>query len=385
VQEIATALNTLKMGDFQSRWDIAKQLEDCGEVIVSPLLNLLKVSDADPELQWFIAKILASLRHPDAILALSQLLEHSDEDVSSMAVQGLAKMGTDAIDQLSNALKDPTRQMTGLRALTQMHHRPEVVPLLLEVSQMGSAEARSLAFEALDQFIDPRISPLLLQGLTDVSAEVRKAAIASLAVRTQDNSAIDLVERLMPALNDADLGVVTQAAKALGRLGTDRGAIALTQKCSEPNLDPTLHQTLIQALGWIGSAAALKGLMETWQMLAQQTPLPELLMQEILSSTANFSGAAEWLLEVVRSPILQQSPKLRANAMLSLGRIGSPALLLLLIERLEDPDYIVRLHVLAALKQIDSELAHTAIQQRMADDHITPELEEGLAIALREW
>lgn len=384
MQEIATALDVLNMGDFQSRWDTAKQLEDCGEMIVSPLLNLLKVSDADPELQWFIAKILASLRHPDAIFALSQLLDHSDEDVRTMAAQGLAKMGTEAIDQLSDALKDPTRQMTALRALTQMH-RPEIVPLLLEVSQTGSAEARSLAFEALDQFIDPRISPVLLEGLTDVSAEVRQAAIASLAVRTQDHSTIDLVERLIPALNDADPGVVTQAAKALGRLGTDRGAIALTQKCSEPNLDPTLHQTLIQALGWIGSAAALRGLMETWQTLAQQTPLPELLMQEILSSAARFSEAAEWLLALVRSPILQQSPKLRANAMLSLGRVGSPVLLPLLVERLEDPDYIVRLHVVAALKQIDSELAHTAIQQRIADDNITPELAEGLAIALREW
>lgn len=384
MQEIATALDALKMGDFQSRWDVAKQLEDCGEVTISPLLNLLKVSDADPELQWFIAKILASLRHPDAILTLIQLLEHSDEDVRLMAAQGLAQMGTGAITQLSDALKDPVRQMTALRALTQMH-RPEVVPLLLEVSQMGSAQARSLAFEALDQFIDPRISVVLLEGLMDDSPEVRKAAIASLAVRTQDNLKVDLVERLIPALNDADRGVVAQAAKALGRLGTDRGAIALTQKCSEPNLDPTLHQTLIQALGWIGSAAALKGLMETWQTLVQQTPLPEHLMQEILSSAAGFSEAAEWLLRLVRSPLLQQSPQLRAKAMLSLGRIGSSTLLSPLIERLEDPDYVVRLHVLAALKQIDSELAHIAIQQRVADDHITPELAEGLAIALREW
>ena len=125
--------------------------------------------------------------------------------------------------------------------------------------------------------------------------------------------------------------------------------------------------------------------MEIWQKLAAQTPLPELLMQEILSSVASFSEAAEWLLAVVRSPLLQQSPKLRARAMLSLGRIGSPALLPLLLERLEDPDYIVRLHVLAALKQIDSELAHTTIEQRIRDENITLQLAEGLAIALREW
>jgi HEAT repeat protein len=385
VQKIAAALDALKMGDFQSRWDIAKQLEHCGEVIVSPLLNLLQSSESDAELQWFIAKIFASLRHSDAILALGQLLEHSeDEDVRLMAAQGLAEMGTDAIAQLTDALKDPIRQMTALRALTQMH-QPEVVPLLLETAQTGSAEARSLAFEALDQFIDPRIGAVLLDGLTDVSAEVRKAAIASLAVRTQDNSTIDLVEQLIPCLGDADVGVVAQTAKAIGRLGTDKGAIALTQKCSEPNLDSTLQQTLVQALGWIGSSTALEGLIEIWQMLSLQTPLPELLMQEILSSAVRFSEAAEWLLGLMRSPVLQQSPKLRARAVLSLGRIGSPALLPLLVERLEDPDYIVRLHVLAALKQIDSALAYTALQQRRADENNTPQLAEGLAIALREW
>ncbi len=385
MQEIAAALDALKMDDFQSRWDTAKQLEDCGEEIVSPLLNLLKASETDPELQWFIAKILASLRHPDATLALGQLLEHSeDEDIRLIAAQGLAEMGTDAIVQLSGALKDPLRQMTALQALTQIH-QPEVVPLLLEVSQTGSAEARSLAFEALDQFIDPRISPVLLEGLTDVSAEVRKAAIASLAVRTQENTAIDLVEHLIPALNDADLSVATQAAKAIGRLGTDLGAITLTQKCTEPNLDVTLQQTLIQALGWIGSAAALEGLMEIWQTLAQQTSFPELLMQEIMSSAAHYSEAAEWLLELVRSPLLQQLPKLRANAVLSIGRVGLPALLPHLIERLEDPDYSVRLHVVAALKQIDSELSHTAIEQRIREENITPPLAEGLEIALREW
>jgi HEAT repeat protein len=385
VQEIAAALDALKMGDFQSRWDTAKQLEDCGEVIVPPLLNLLKASEADAELQWFIAKILGALKHSDAILALSQLLQQSeDEDVRLIAAQGLAEMGTDAVAQLSDALKDPTRQMTALRALMQIQ-RPEVVPLLLEVSQTGSEKARSLAFEALDQFIDPRITAVLLEGLTAMSAEVRKAAIASLAVRTQDYSAAYLVERLIPYLEDADLGVAAQAAKALGRLGTDRGAIALTQKCSEPDLDPTLMQTLVQALGWIGSAAALTGLMELWQTLAQRTPLPEQMMQEILSSVVRFSEAAEWLLELVRSPILQQFPKLRASAMLSLGRIGSPALLPRLVEHLEDPDYICRLHLLAALKQVDPELAYAAIQQRMKAENITPQLAEGLAIALQEW
>jgi HEAT repeat protein len=71
--------------------------------------------------------------------------------------------------------------------------------------------------------------------------------------------------------------------------------------------------------------------------------------------------------------------------MLTLGRIGSTALLPVLTERLEDPDYMVRLHVVAALKQVDSNLAHATIEQRLRDEDVSPQLAQGLVIALREW
>jgi HEAT repeat protein len=385
VQEIAAALDALRTGDFESRWEAAKQLEEGGEAVMPPLLKLLQESDTDAELQWFIAKILGALGHQDVIFALAQLLDRSeDEEVQLMAAQGLAKLGPDAIDYLSQSLQDPQRQMMSLRALTQIH-RPEVVPLLLEVTSADSAEVRSLVFEALDRFLDPRIVEALLAGLNDASPEVRKTAIASLAVRTQEYPLADLVEHLIPCLEDCDLGVVAQAARAIGQLGTDRGAIALTQKYCEPNRDPALQKSLIQSLGWIGSPAAQAGLMKIWQNLVQQTPLPELLLQEVLSSTANCAGSAEWVMDVMRSPILQQSPTLRARAMLALGRIGSPAMLSQLIEYLGDSDYTVRLHVVAALKQIDPDLAHATMEKRLKEANIAPQLSEGLAIALREW
>jgi hypothetical protein len=135
----------------------------------------------------------------------------------------------------------------------------------------------------------------------------------------------------------------------------------------------------------MGSPVAQEGLMKVWQHLVQQTPLPELLLQEILSGVASCMGSAEWVMGLLKSPILQQSPTLRARAMLTLGQIGSPALLPLLIECLEDSDFTVRLHVVAALKQIDPDLAHAAMEQCLKDTNIAPQLAAGLAIALREW
>jgi HEAT repeat protein len=385
VQEIVAALDALRTGDFQARWDAAKQLEEYGEAVIPPLLLLLQESEADAELQWFIAKILGSLSHPEAIVALGQLLERSeDEEVRLMASQGLANLGPDAIDLLAQFLQDPQRQRMTIQALTQIH-RPEVVPLLIEAANTNSAEVRSLIFEALDRFLDPRIVDVLLVGLNDDSPEVQKTAIASLAVRTPEYPAEDLVEYLIPCLEDSDLGVAIQAAKALGRLRTERGAIALIQKSHEPNLDPILQKTLIQALGWIGSSVALKGLRTIWQKVAPQKPLPELILQEVLSSVPTSAESTEWISELVQSNILGSSPTLMSRAMMTLGRIGSPAILPLMIESLKDSDYTVRLHVVAALKQIDADLAYASIKQRLQDENISPQLAEGLAIALQEW
>lgn len=385
MQEIVAALDALRTGDFQARWDAAKQLEEYGEAVIPPLLLLLQESEADAELQWFIAKILGSLSHPEAIVALGQLLERSeDEEVQLEAAQGLANRGPEAVTLLSQFLQDPQRQRMTIQALMQIH-RPEVVPLLIEAANTNSAEVRSLIFEALDRFLDPRIVDVLLVGLNDASPEVQKTAIASLAVRTPEYPAEDLVEYLIPCLEDADLGVAIQAAKALGRLRTERGAIALIQKSHEPNLDPILQKTLIQALGWIGSSVALKGLRTIWQKVAPQKPLPELILQEVLSSVPTSAESTEWISELVQSNILGSSPTLMSRAMMTLGRIGSPAILPLMIESLKDSDYTVRLHVVAALKQIDADLAYASIKQRLQDENISPQLAEGLAIALQEW
>jgi HEAT repeat protein len=389
VQEIAAMLDALRIGDFQVRWDVAKQLEAYGEDVVSSLMKLLKESEHDFEIQWFIAKILGSLRHSDAVLPLSQLLESEDEDVRLMAAQGLAELGPKVIAQLSVCIKDPSRQMMALQALAQIQ-RPEVVPLLLEIAQTGLAPVRSLAFQALDQFNAPAIFDALLGALTDDSPEVRKTVIASLCVRTQHHSKTELVERLIPCLEDADVRVASQAGKALMRLGSDRGAIALIQKCCEPNLDLELQYALIQSLGWMESPVALEGLLKIWHRLAQQTPMPERLMQAILSGVAGCSEAEVWVHELMRSgtelsPVLWQSSTLRARAMLTLGRIGSPTLIPMLIERFEDPDYTVRLHVVAALKQIDPNLAHALMEQRLKDANSDLPIAQGLAIALQEW
>ncbi|NJM95206.1 MAG: HEAT repeat domain-containing protein [Acaryochloridaceae cyanobacterium CSU_5_19] len=104
VDQLEIAFFELEQGDFQTRWDATKQILAWGETALPKLLHLLQESDEDWELQWFIALTLGQFQHPDALQTLVNLLGHAgDPEVSQMASQILAQMGSQAIDVFSPA------------------------------------------------------------------------------------------------------------------------------------------------------------------------------------------------------------------------------------------------------------------------------------------
>jgi HEAT repeat protein len=400
VNTLDSALTTLRNGDFQTRWDIAKEIPRFGEPAVLPLVALLNDADADEELTWFVVRILGSFQSPEAVLTLIERLDPSQpEELSEIAAQMLAGMGTDVLDSLASLLEDPLRQQLAIKAIAQVEHL-KAVPLLLnawsqilQAPQGKASELREVILEALDKFqdsddSDPIILPIFLQGLQDESPRVRKVAIAGLSARRGASKAY-LGEQVIPSLQDPVLEVADQAARTLGGLATDTAAIALTEKCCRLETPATLQRTLIQGLGWIGSSHALKGLVQIWQQLSQSSIPPELLLKEVLTSlsrtTAEPSEAAQTIVLLLRSPILQASIPLKSAAAFSLGRLGDQATLNSLVELLAEPNYALQLHVIAALKQISSEQARQEIQRRSEDPSTPSQLVAGLAIALQEW
>jgi HEAT repeat protein len=390
VNDLDSVLSALRSGDFQARWEMVPEVLAFGENALLPLIELLEQSQADAELQWFLAKILGSFHCPEAVLALVTLLETAeDEDLSDRVAQSLAGMGTDAVTVLGQCLEDPSRQWVAIKALTQIQ-QPEAVPFLLDAFPTVSPDLRVPILDALDRFQDPAITAVLQQGLKDSSSEVRKVAIAGFASRDETYSVEERVRVIAPFLNDIALEVADRTARALGRLGTEAAAIALVQKCCDLHSPPILQQTLIQALGWVGSKPALDGLIQIWEILSQQNPLPEPLLQEVLTSLSRVIApevqleAAERILEFLRAPILQETG-LQCNAVSCLGRLAQPSMIPEIVGLLANPNYGVQLHAIAALKQISAEDAYQEIQHRSKAQKIPPELAEGLAIALKEW
>jgi HEAT repeat protein len=56
-----------------------------------------------------------------------------------------------------------------------------------------------------------------------------------------------------------------------------------------------------------------------------------------------------------------------------------------LIQLLADSDLAVQLHAISALKRLNSVAAHQQLTQLANDTTISPQLQQGVAIALQEW
>ncbi|HEY9618012.1 MAG TPA: HEAT repeat domain-containing protein [Microcoleaceae cyanobacterium] len=388
---LALAILVLQSGDFQDCWEAAKIFPRLGPVAVPALVELLREEDAELESRWFAARILGELGEPTAIHALVDLLQTSDDDdLSGIAAEALVNLGTSAIAALASLLPQPETRLSVVQALAQIRHS-DIIPPLLTVVDDAQPTIRALAIEALSSFHEPQIPPVLVAALRDPVATVRRAAIAGLAVRSDLAPELDLEALLADRLWDLNLGVCQQAATALGRLGTDAAVNALFRALNAANPPISLQLEIIRALAWAGTDTALEALRAT---LA--TPLlsesPERLYQEIVTVLGRWSTIdhqpliAQLLVDFLSSNhIVIESIPIKTAIALALGQLRQPLALEPLIQLLAVEDAGVRLHVIAALKQLAVQNTQQRLTEIYASQTISEPLRQGLAIALREW
>ena len=382
------ALQSLELGDFQDRWEVAKLFSSFGDAAIAPLLDLLQNQDADSEAQWFAIRILGKFNHPKVVTALVNLLKaSSNEELNSMAVTALATMDSGAIEILTELIdQDHTRRLA-TQTLAQIR-RPETLPLLQKVVNDEDAQVRTLAIEALSSFHNSEISRLLIKALKDPAVMVRRAAVTGLGFCGADVAELDLVSHLRPLLLDLNLEVCRQTAIALGRLGTPAAANTLFQSLQSPHTPELLAIELVRALGWVGTSEALHYL----QRSLMQLPLAELARQEVLIVLGRVDQpeqkrqATQILLDLLQGEsTLARSASERQAIALALGQLGDRAALDPLISLLADSDLSVRLHVISALKTLAPDSAHQRLEQLSEREDSDSELGRGVAIALKEW
>ena len=381
-QLLDLAIDVLVHGDFHERWEIAKVFPKLGHAI-APLLFILEDEDAEEELRWYTARILGEFNQPSVINALVELLKTSEsEELTAMAAAALGSIGPSAVAALTELLTESETRLLAVRSLSHIRRSETIIPLL-SVVQDPQIAVRAAAIEALSSFHDSQIPPVLLNALDDIAALVRREAVTGLSFRLDLREELDLVNRLGPKLDDFNLGVCTAAAIALGRLGTDNAASALYQVLKSPNTPVSLQIEIVRALIRVGTLSGLEYLRSALNQLASVT-----LWQEIVAVLGRVeqpltTKAAEILVEILSVPAIQHEVK--QVIAVSLGQLGEIQALDPLIQLLATIDAGVRLHAIAALKQLAPEVAYQQLQQLATNEAIAPDLKQGVAIALAEW
>ncbi|MGJ3244700.1 MAG: HEAT repeat domain-containing protein [Elainellaceae cyanobacterium] len=400
---LMSSIQALELGDFQSRWDIAKVMSNFGSAAIAPLLELLENNDDDWELTWFIARILGESQHPDAIAALINLLKTStNEDLIAVTGAALANIGKPAVDRIVELVNDTSTRLPAVRALAQIQH-PQVPQTMLTVVEDDNPLIRAIAISTLSHIHESYVPPVLVRALRDVAAEVRQAAVVGLGLQAHDLNEAAIISWLSPLLWDININVRRQAAISLGRVGTPAAVAALADGLRSPYTPLTVSIEIVGVLGWIGTPSALSQLVEHLELNSTETASPpesnmrensdyRTVCNEIFTvlgrvePEASKPSASQILIDaLVTHHPAAQSPHTRQAIALSLGYLGQPHAIDTLIHLLADIDAGVRLHAIAALKHIDADQVLPHLRHLSTDTTLDSALQAGIANALQEW
>ena len=343
------ALKILEQGDFQARWDMAKVLVKLGDRVIDPLITVLENEEKASEHRWFAARILGEFDQPRVVLALVNCLQTTeDEDLRAIAAKALGNIGQSAIDALNQLLANPETRLLAVEAYVQIP-RPEVIEALLSVVNDPDAIIRTRAIAALANFSDPRINLVLRSALKDLAASVRREAVIALGFRAENLDKSELLNDLNPLLQDFNLEICQQAAIAISKINSEEGNRILVQVLQAPQTPIPLQLSLIQSLAWSENPRNLTYLGEKLILISLGGTLEIIRVLGRIETLKNES--AEILLTFFNSEhFLLQHTQIRQVIAYSLGQLKILKTLTVLETLANDPEPIVQLHAIAALR-----------------------------------
>ncbi|MGK7907314.1 MAG: HEAT repeat domain-containing protein [Synechococcus sp.] len=381
-------LEQLWEGDFQSRWEVSKQLAAFSDDVLPDLFALLEESNTDGELLWFVARILGKFDRPEVAATLVQLLAGESEEVAAAAAIALANFGTAAIQPLQALMADPERRLMAINALAYIRSN-ETIPVLIEATGDRDPAVRAAAIEALCSLpSNPDVLDLLIGSLDDPSSQVRQVTLKGLAVRMRAHPKRDWSLILSPLLADVNLSVAQAATEAMGRLATPLAVQELDRLLQDRLTPPSLRILAVRALTWIERPDAIESL----QQVLRCAPLYEAeIVLECIRGLGRYEppplilSASQALQEWFVSLDVSRQPGVFLQAIAhSLGRLGQPDSIPSLISLLEVKDSGVRFHAIAALKQFNRAIVTHLLQQNATTMLPSNPHRQGIDLALSE-
>jgi HEAT repeat protein len=248
-----------------------------------------------------IINALSSATEPGAIAILSDAARQPDPALRMAAIKGLGRLGNrDAKPLLLLALSKGQvfERVTAAQALLLLGDNSGVAMLRTILNNRSDGNARAMAAVALGYAHDPASVPMLKQALVDQNIDVRLGAAAALTHYGDSGG----VTYLRGAIRDPDQVTRRHAAQLFDDIAFDSGHPILVEALSSPDADVEL--AAVKMLGTAGGD-------------------PEV----VLLGT---------LLRASKDPIA------RADIAWSLGRIGSPNGIEMLLAMVQETDPAVR-------------------------------------------
>ncbi|NJM18465.1 MAG: HEAT repeat domain-containing protein [Richelia sp. SM1_7_0] len=347
------AIAIMRVGDFQTRWDVAKIFPQIGTQAIVPLIEILEDESADLEMRWFALRILAEFNEPQIIISLVKLIEETqEEELAIAAAQTLAKIGQSAITALIELLKEEKTRLLAVKSLAQIR-RSEVIEALLSVVDDSITEVRFTAIEALSSFHHKCLIPVFIKALQDTSFSVRKEAIIALKMRAYLKEEFPIVNHLQPLIYDINSEVCQQAILALGCMKDQMAIQTLFDFLNFPNAPLFLKKEAVRALNWSESYQALDYLKQS--LYSSEINLCEEIITVLgrQESTEMKPDAAKILIDFLNSKqeIIDES-RIKQAIVTSLGELKDKSALTYLEKLADDKDSKVKLYALAAMKKI---------------------------------
>ncbi len=300
-------------------------LEKMGEKVIPKLIGA--INNQDPDVRKFIVEILGAIGGEVSLPALLEALQDGDENVRCAAAEALGYIGgSQVIEALLPILEenDLILQFSVLEALCRIN-----APLPVDVigKTLSNPLLRKAAFDVLGYSCDPKVIPILLEGVQDKSKNSREAAIVAfvrLAESIDSKHRETLIseacrilqegegtgERILSSLNSYNTDVRRSAAILLGWGGETRAAESLLSLAKEEEM----KRISIAAMRDIGKNI-VPSLISFYQ---KEDILGQRVICEVLGDIGD-QRAKDLLIKALK----QSDGHIRHSAALSLGKLDA--------------------------------------------------------------
>jgi len=371
-------LETLRTGSKQLRYVIAAALGESGDKRV---IKVLIESLADPD--WTIRKSAMQALSEIGDNAIDQLIEsliEPNEDIRDGCLTALVRIGDRALNRLFDDIESIDNNQRYLIRKGMVKLGSKVVEPLIRLFHARKPEVMAFAAASLGEIGNPKAVPVLIEGLSDNSWNVRQSC--AYALTEIGEKGVDRIAEALSSPNDDVRYWVTRILESIGEPGMPYLVKALSDK------NKNIRFFAAKALGTSTNSAVVRDLIKSladpsWSVrkIASESicKLEIISIEQLLRNMSNDNEDIRyWIgqilektgkmhLDQIHESIRNGDTELRLCACQALGMIGDPASTDNLISALRDDSEWVRTYAAISLGKIGDPRAVIPLIKSLAD------------------